>query len=525
LLCELGRSAALIGDPRALEWLEGAIDAGGGSPAGIEAAIWFCSAVAFAGGADEAMIMGGRVLEQSDPGDELRQRLESTLLGLGQISPTVRHPVRELVRRNLDAAFAGEELPAGFLANAAIECALTADAERAAVLAARAVEQGVVNDVGHDEPGPSFTVGALVATERFDEAERLAAEMLATARSRGTIRYYAAGLALRAWSRYRQGRLDDVRADAELYPEFSKAPVTDAMLAGPHMQALIDAGELDRAVAIANGIMTVQLDPGLTAYQRFHEGLAALRLAQGDPRGALEVTRRVAAWEQGIEQRNGAWVPWRSQAALAHAALGERDRAASLAREQVELARSFGTPGMLGSALRVLGLVHGSREGVAVLREATETLERGACRLEHGRALIDLGAALRRAGQQAEARERLREGLDIAHRCGATALADDARDELVAAGARPRRSAVRDVDALTPSERRVAAMASEGMSNKEIAQALFVTVNTVETHLRHAYRKLDINSRAQLAGRLGGVALAVMETAQRLWTELAAPVA
>ncbi len=72
----------------------------------------------------------------------------------------------------------------------------------------------------------------------------------------------------------------------------------------------------------------------------------------------------------------------------------------------------------------------------------------------------------------------------------------------MAAGARPRRVTGRPADRLTPSERRVAGMAADGMSNKAIAQALFVTVDTVETHLRHAYRKLGIHSRSQLAGRL-----------------------
>jgi DNA-binding CsgD family transcriptional regulator len=92
----------------------------------------------------------------------------------------------------------------------------------------------------------------------------------------------------------------------------------------------------------------------------------------------------------------------------------------------------------------------------------------------------------------------LRAGLDLAQRCGATALAERAHDELVASGARPRRLVLTGVDALTASERRVAEMASEGLTNREIAQALFVTEKTVEGHLGHAYRKLDIRSRSEL---------------------------
>ena len=113
--------------------------------------------------------------------------------------------------------------------------------------------------------------------------------------------------------------------------------------------------------------------------------------------------------------------------------------------------------------------------------------------------MIDLGIALERRGSRDEARERLREGLDSARRCGAMALAALAVDALVATGARPRRPVLSEADALTPSERRVTELAAGGMTNKEIAQALFVTVNTVETHLRRSYRKLGINSRSQLA--------------------------
>jgi len=114
-----------------------------------------------------------------------------------------------------------------------------------------------------------------------------------------------------------------------------------------------------------------------------------------------------------------------------------------------------------------------------------EVLDVSPARLEHARALVELGAAQRRANQRTAAREPLRAGLDLAHRCGATRLAEHARAELAATGAKPRRQLSSGVEALTASERRVAEMAATGMSNPQIAQALFVTLNTVETHLRH----------------------------------------
>jgi DNA-binding CsgD family transcriptional regulator len=93
----------------------------------------------------------------------------------------------------------------------------------------------------------------------------------------------------------------------------------------------------------------------------------------------------------------------------------------------------------------------------------------------------------------------LREGLDSAVRCGAEVLAQRARDELLATGAQLRRERLTGPDSLTPSERRVAQLAAQGRSNPEIAQALFLTRRTVETHLTHAYLKLGISSRDALA--------------------------
>ncbi len=150
-------------------------------------------------------------------------------------------------------------------------------------------------------------------------------------------------------------------------------------------------------------------------------------------------------------------------------------------------------------ALRIQGLVTGELE---LLRAGVDALAPSPRRLEYARARVDLGAALRRANRRADAREELAAGMELAHHCGADALAARARDELVACGARPRRLVRTGVDALTPSELRVAQLAAAGQSNREIAQALFVTRKTVETHLGGIYRKLGVNAREHLAGKL-----------------------
>jgi DNA-binding CsgD family transcriptional regulator len=139
---------------------------------------------------------------------------------------------------------------------------------------------------------------------------------------------------------------------------------------------------------------------------------------------------------------------------------------------------------------------------IPVLTQATVVLATSPSRLEYARALTDLGAAMRRASRRGEARPLLRHRLDLASACGALALADRGLEELVAAGARPRRQRLSGIESLTASERRVADMAAAGMTNRAIAQALFVTLKAVAFHLTHVYDKLEITGRAQLADAL-----------------------
>jgi DNA-binding NarL/FixJ family response regulator len=158
-------------------------------------------------------------------------------------------------------------------------------------------------------------------------------------------------------------------------------------------------------------------------------------------------------------------------------------------------------PGPKGAALRALG-------GIPQLEEACALLETSPNRLEYTRALVDLGAALRRANRRNDAREPLRRALDLADRGGMRLLARRARHELQSAGARPRRAALSGVDSLTPAEHRVALLAADGLTNREIAEQLYVTQRTVETHLTHAFQKLDVTSRSEL-GTVVGEAVAV----------------
>ncbi|MBI5311417.1 MAG: hypothetical protein HZB14_10400 [Actinobacteria bacterium] len=227
-------------------------------------------------------------------------------------------------------------------------------------------------------------------------------------------------------------------------------------------------------------------------------GRMVLYHAQGKFEAALEVADELAERYAGVID-NPAWLPWRAFRAEALLALGRRDEALEASEIAVAAARAWGAPRALGRALRVRGQVRGAA-GMTDLIEAVELLERSPAKLEYARALLALGTALRHGRRITESRDPLARALDLATVAGAESLARRAREELEAAGAGPRAAEFGGVESLTPSERRVAGLAVEGMTNKQIAQELFVTPKTVEVHLSNVYRKLDIRSRRDLPG-------------------------
>lgn len=178
-------------------------------------------------------------------------------------------------------------------------------------------------------------------------------------------------------------------------------------------------------------------------------------------------------------------LPWRSLTATAATQLEQRGEALELAGEELVRARRLGLPCALGCALRVVGLLTSGSDGIHLLEEAATTLRQSTAGLAYARALVDLGAALRRSGQRAAARDPLGQGLRLAESFGAGPLRDQAEEELHVAGGRRRRSmpVSRSGVALTPTQLRVAQLAGQGLTNHEIAGRLQVNIKTVEWHL------------------------------------------
>jgi DNA-binding SARP family transcriptional activator/DNA-binding CsgD family transcriptional regulator len=224
-----------------------------------------------------------------------------------------------------------------------------------------------------------------------------------------------------------------------------------------------------------------------------------LLVAEGRHEEALEATE-----ELGTRFPHTSRPPasrWRPLKALALDALGRREEALAEARDEVALARDGGTATGLGRALRVLGSIE-REDGFAHLWEAVDILAMGGSRIEYAYALWALGRQLRRTGLPEEARGHLAEALEVAEIVGAGAVAALVREEMTEIGVEPTFEAPTGVRALTETERRLAALAAEGRSEREIAQAMFVTPNAIDVQLGGVLRKLGISTREELAPAL-----------------------
>jgi class 3 adenylate cyclase/DNA-binding CsgD family transcriptional regulator len=505
LLLELAGVEANVGAPTVIAHLRDAVSLLHDPDQQAEASLALGHALYWSGEEEQAVEVLERALaEHPDLDVELRHRLEAELTANATRLPSQYERARERLAR-LDLSV--DEGPGARMllgAQAYHEAAGGGDAEHAAATALVALTA-----MSDEERARNYTGGAyaLLHTDRLDDGVRLLDAALADVRRRGAVFHFSSLSMTRAIFQCARGALVEAEADARAALE--ALPRRDVWFGAPAhgwlAQILVERGALGEASRLIEA-GEATLAPNSFSRTPLLRAGALVEAAAGDHRAALaralELGRALTTF--GHTNPAASYPAWRSLAALEHHALGETEEALALAQEEVELARAWGARRTLGRAVRILGLVEGGDDGIAHLREAVAVLEPSPARLEHAYALANLGAALRRANHRAEARDHLRDALELAQRLGAKLLAEEAHEELIATGARPRRVVQSGADALTPSERRIAAMAAEGMSNRDIAQALFVTLRTVEMHLSNAFRKLDISSRTQLATAIAG---------------------
>ena len=384
------------------------------------------------------------------------------------------------------------------------------DAAKVAALAEAAWGDGrLLVEVRSEHPAlaaPATSIALTAATIAIALAGRLTRAIevwtagVEEGRARSSTILYSNSLGLRASGRAWSGDLGGAEADA--VAALALLPAGDPIVAPAALSALVDVhvehGAFEQAAAVARDAWPSGELPRTLSMCQALASRGRLALRTGDAAAALADLEEAGRRSLAIAYVNPMALLWRSYAALAAARLGERDRARELIEEELEIAQRFGAPEPIGEALRVRALLAPAARDGRAARVAVDVLAGSELRVAHARALIDLGAALRRGGHRRDARGPLREGLDLANRCGSVVETDRALAELRATGARPRRPVLSGVDSLSAQERRVAAMAAGGLSNRQIAEALFLTRRTVEMHLTGAYRKLGVAGRGDL---------------------------
>lgn len=505
LLRELGAAELVSGGAEASETLAAALARATGAAARAEIARGLGLAHYLGGRHEAAVDILMAMIDEVADAPELREKwlaLEALVALAGRYDLRTETRVRGRVSRlagELAGATSGERLVQAVAAGqspgvTASDLFRTARLEEAALGAWPALDP--TDGVG--------TVAMYLHAGHPDSAAALVERMLARSRGAGSHLRYAMALGARGLVGLDTGELRAAEADLEEAIAAMVEVDADRLAAaatGFYVQALGRRGRLKDA----NELLSERgLDGELPEQMVFNPFLfcrGELRLAQ----------RRFEAAEEdfrALGRRHERWVmtrpspPWRSACALALIGQGKAEPARALAAAELELVRAWDTPKAIAYTTRALALATAGGEAIDGLAKAVRLLEETPWRFDRARARLDLGSALRRAGRRRDGREALALAMDEAHTCGAEALAERAADELRASGARPRRRAISGLDALTPSERRVAELASAGRTNREIAQELFVTLATVETHLTRVYRKLDLDGRAGLAGAL-----------------------
>ena len=508
LLLELGTAEAYAGIPAAIDHMATAAEQ---SPNPVDRARASLSLT-------RALFLAGRTIEAVDVArtaiDELGDRDQTLALELEvELVSVARHDIatRPLALRRL-AQRTADPQPHGpaectMLANLAIEeAAAAAPRERVVDLAERALTDSWLFETRALATVP-LVVHALDFTGHAQRALEVCNRALANHRARGEVQAYAVISAFRCYTLRQLGDVTGAVADGRAAVELAAAhnvQLIHGYAAAWLALALIDAGDHMAAAEVLDNQIVALNGNGQFAANSLLSARGHLRLAQGRPDKAIDDLVRcgqgLAAWS--VENP---WLcPWRPQHALALHTRGNHAAAREAATTALDEALSWGAPYFIVEALRVAALTEPSGpKQERAFRRAAESAEAHGSPLDQARTQHAYGSTMRRAGRRADAKVPLRRALDLAMQCGGTGIAQLAHDELVACGAQPRRLRTTGVQALTPTERRIAGLVAPGMTNREIAQALFVAEKTVETHLSAVYRKLDISSRSQLERALG----------------------
>ncbi|MEA2148121.1 MAG: hypothetical protein QOG59_3708, partial [Solirubrobacteraceae bacterium] len=499
VLLELGLAETLSVDPRCAEHLRSAIEESEDPVVRAQAALALGRVLAF----NQQIVPAVEIMRKA--ADDLWQSasdlvliVESELLNTALIdgrTARLAHARAHRLRARVRTRSGGVEARHALSFLASLGALVGEPPDAVARLAEQALAGGPVT--GPESPVAHLAPFALIFSDRYAPAAQALQALVDDAQQRGSVAGFVLARTVRAHLNYRRGLLVDAEADArDALAAGLELPLATLPAAAFLADVLLERGDLNEALEL----VSVDVGPeGAGVLTHFLHTRGRVLLAHGRPDAAVSALLDCGRRLEATGVRNPAVVPWRSAAAEALMAGGHRAQAGKLALEELELARALSAPRGIGIALMAAGRCHQGEDGQRLLSEALTVLAGSDSKLEHARALIYLGSAMRRANQRSAAREPLRTGLDLAMRAGAIALANQATVELKATGARPRRALLSGVASLTASELRVAKLAASGMTRPQIARALFVTPKTIDAHLAHTYQKLGIRSRDDLA--------------------------
>ncbi|MFF5972936.1 BREX system ATP-binding domain-containing protein [Streptomyces sp. NPDC012769] len=346
---------------------------------------------------------------------------------------------------------------------------------------------------------------ALLWAGDVDEARRHMDTEVRLARAEGTVTRIAEALAVRGLVQLHRGLLTDAEDDAcqalDLLTRVAAAAHHVGSLARSVLiDVALEKGDIAAAGALLDKAPPLPGERPVTWWRLYllhSTGRALGRLGQAQRGLAL-----IADCEEELARRgvvNPAVLPWRSTRSTL--LLAQRNMAAArrVAREETELARRWGAPFALGRALVAQASASSGIEALHLADQALEILEPGPTPLLFAHALYEAGRAHRQVGKARRTRELLHRANELGISLGADGLVEAVQRELRYAGGRPDPRKDSPEALLTPTERQVSELAAGGMSNRDIADLLKVSLRNVESHLTHSYRKLRISGRHELA--------------------------
>jgi DNA-binding CsgD family transcriptional regulator len=511
ILHELGMVEEMLGDEACLKHLAAARDGTADPQARVGWTIDLANAFAMLGRLPEAVaVIEGELVDGRLADDRSRELFEAYACALALWNSDGNPRAQALLRRFRDQPPRHPE--AARLALAARAARFELPARQTAELALEAL----AGDALLTAPwiGNLLAIAALIFADAFGPASAMLERALRLAKLSGNNRAIGNVHAQLATLSYAVGDLAacETQARTHLGPlrgdmGWEGAAYTVAVL----VRALTKRGDLDQAERLLADASPEPWPPNTNLHVFLRAARGELRCAQGR---LAEGVADLAAARRRLMRVSGfcgaAFAALGESEPLALERLGRRVEAQALLADSLPRARRCGAPRNLGVTLRTASLFEGQERGILLAREAVEVLEGSGARLELAQALINLGMLLRHAGRRMEARRHLATGLDLARRCGVRPLAERAREELRASGARPRRDRLTGPDALTPSELRLARLAADGRTNRQIAQELYLSEKTVEMHLGRAYHKLGIRGRGELT--------VALDRTDSLWT-------